>query len=317
MTRPLSIDLRKAIINAYNTGLGTVNEIAKVFSTSSRSVFRYLKQQRDKGDLTPDTSPGRPPILTAENLAIIKKIVLSNSDETLEQYQSRFYKETGINVTIVTIFNACNKLDLRRKKKSFFAAEQERKDVQIKRADFIAAMEDINPSDIIVLDESGADLSMTSEYARAEGGKRANSPKPHIPGSKFSIIGAIGITCIIAAMYIQTSVNAEIFRTFVEQLLNPKLGPGKYVIMDNVGFHKNDAIVTLIESTGAKVVFLPPYSPDLSPIEKMWSKIKEFLKRIKPRSNAEFHNALTVALHEINEDDLSNWYEECGYNVCV
>ena len=117
MTRPLSKDLRKAIINAYNTGLGTVNEIAKVFSTSSRSVFRYLKQQRDKGDLTPEASPGRPPILTAENLAIIKKIVLSNPDETLEQYQSRFYKETSINVTIVTIFNACTILDLRRKKK--------------------------------------------------------------------------------------------------------------------------------------------------------------------------------------------------------
>lgn len=62
-------------------------------------------------------------------------------------------------------------------------------------------------------------------------------------------------------------------------------------------------------------MFLPPYSPDLSPIEKMWSKIKEILKRSKPRSNAEFHNALSTALHEINENDLSGWYEECGYNV--
>jgi len=176
-------------------------------------------------------------------------------------------------------------------------------------------MEDINPADIIVIDESGADLSMTSDYARAEGGDRARAPKPHIPGSKFSIIGAIGLTCVMAVMYIQTSVNVEIFRTFVEKLLYPKLGIGRYVVMDNVGFHKDDAVIKLIEKTGARVVFLPPYSPDLSPIEKMWSKIKEILKRSKPRSNAEFHNALTIALHEINEDDLTGWYEECGYNV--
>lgn len=118
MTRPLSIEVRKAIINAYKTGLGTVSEIAKVFSTSSRSIFRYLKQQRDTGDLSPDVSPGRPPILTNENLAIIKKIILSHPDETLEQYRSRFYDKTGIDVTIVTIFNACSILDLRRKKKA-------------------------------------------------------------------------------------------------------------------------------------------------------------------------------------------------------
>jgi transposase len=176
-------------------------------------------------------------------------------------------------------------------------------------------MEDINPTDIIVIDESGADLSMTNDYARAEGGERAKAAKPHLSGSKFSIIGAIGITCVIAAMYIQAAVNTEIFRTFVEKLLYPKLGIGKYVVMDNIGFHKGDSIIKLIESTGAKVVFLPPYSPDLSPIEKMWSKIKEILKRSKPRSNAEFHNALTIALHEVDEDDLIGWYEECGYNV--
>lgn len=178
-------------------------------------------------------------------------------------------------------------------------------------------MEDIDPRNIVVIDESGSDLSMTSDYARSEGGERAKAPKPHISGSKFSIIGAIGITCIVAAMYVQTAVDIEIFETFVRKLLNPKLGHGKYVVMDNVGFHKNDVIIKLIESTGARVVFLPPYSPDLSPIEKMWSKIKEILKRAKPRSNAEFHNSLFKALHEINEDDLHGWYDECGYNVAA
>lgn len=202
-------------------------------------------------------------------------------------------------------------------KKSFFAAEQERKDVKTKREDYLAAMEDIDPNDIIVIDESGANLGMTSEYARSEGGERAKAPKPHLPGNKFSIIGAIGIACIVATMYISSSVDKETFETFVTQFLIPKLKAGKYVVMDNVRFHKNSSIVSLIESTGARVVFLPPYSPDLSPIEKMWAKIKEFLKRSKPRSNAEFHNALAIALDAVNEDDLQGWYEESGYNVAA
>jgi len=73
----------------------------------------------------------------------------------------------------------------------------------------------------------------------------------------------------------------------------------------------------LIERTGAKVVFLPPYSPDLSPIEKMWSKIKEILKRKKPRSKAEFHDALLEAITSVNEGDFEEWYEACGYSVAA
>jgi transposase len=117
MTRPLPIELREAIVNAYNNGLGTVNEVAKVFSIVPRSVFRYLKQFRETGDLTPESIPGRPPILNNENLSVLKKIILSHNDETLEQYRRRFHEETGIDVTIVTIYNACVILNIRRKKK--------------------------------------------------------------------------------------------------------------------------------------------------------------------------------------------------------
>ncbi len=165
MVKPISVEIREAIVNSYNEGLGTINEIAKIFSITPRSVLRYLKLNRDKGDLSAKKIPGRPPILTDKNLAIIKNIILSKNDETLEQYREKFYKETGIKVTIVTIHNACTILDLRRKKKSFYAAEQEREDVKIKREDvkikredFLDSMEYIDPRKIVVIDESGADL---------------------------------------------------------------------------------------------------------------------------------------------------------------
>lgn len=178
-------------------------------------------------------------------------------------------------------------------------------------------MQGINPEDIIVIDESGSNLKQVSDYARAEGGQRIKAPKPHSPGERFSIIAAISITTIVAAMYIDAAVDGCIFTTFVEKLLLKKLRPGQFVVMDNVEFHKHEIIKLLIESTGARVVFLPPYSPDLSPIEKMWSKVKLIIKQKKPRTKAEFHEALFLALGAISDDDLSGWYEECGYQVAA
>lgn len=178
-------------------------------------------------------------------------------------------------------------------------------------------MESIEPDKLIFLDESGANLGMSTNYARAEGGERAHMPKPFDKGEKFSIIGAIAITGIVAIMYIVSSVNTGVFKTFAEQLLIPKLRRGQFVIFDNVNFHKSQEIIHLIEATGAKVVFLPPYSPDLSPIEKMWSKIKDILKRKKPRKKSEFHDAILAAVTSMNDNDFEEWYDACGYSLAA
>jgi putative transposase len=119
MTRALSKELREKVVSAYERGAGTIPEIADIFDISERSVARYLRQKRETGDLTPIPQPGRPPILTDANLIIIKEIILSNKDGTLEDYSKAFYNKTGIEVTIVTIHNACDKLNIRRKKRVF------------------------------------------------------------------------------------------------------------------------------------------------------------------------------------------------------
>lgn len=185
--------------------------------------------------------------------------------------------------------------------------------MQEKRDNFIDGLEDIDPKDIIVIDEAGADLTMATEYARAEGGARIKAPKPFTTKEKYSIIGAISMMGIVAVSYLKMSVNASAFIAYIKKFLLAKLGPNKYVVLDNVKFHKNQKVISLIESTGAKVVFLPPYSPDLSPIEKMWSKIKEIIKRLKPRNKIDFHNALTDALLSVVQSDCEEWFDCCGY----
>ena len=119
MTRPLPLEQREKIVSAYDNGLGSIRKIAQIFEITERSVYRYIQQEREKGDLTPQPIPGRPPILTPENLKIIKDIVLANTDGRLEDYVDSFYAQTDIKVTIVTIHNACKILKLNRKKRPF------------------------------------------------------------------------------------------------------------------------------------------------------------------------------------------------------
>ena len=119
MARALPTEERQKIVDAYNNGLGTVLEISKIFKVTERTVYEYLRQYRETGSLEPKPITGRPPILTDENLKIIKDIVLTNTDLTLEEYREFFFNKTGIDVTIVTIFNACEILNLKRKKKVF------------------------------------------------------------------------------------------------------------------------------------------------------------------------------------------------------
>lgn len=117
MARPLSKEIREKIVSAYNRGLGTINEVAKIFDITGRTVAKYLQIHRETGDLTPKRLSGRPPILTEQNLKIIKSIILANRDGTLQNFSDSFKDITGIEVTIVTIHNACKLLDMNRKKK--------------------------------------------------------------------------------------------------------------------------------------------------------------------------------------------------------
>ena len=149
-------------------------------------------------------------------------------------------------------------------------------------------MKYFNAKNLIFIDESGANLRMASTYARAEGGERIKMPIPFEHGPQYSMIGAISINKVEAALYGAWATNGDIFHTFIEKILLPQLKPKNIVIMDNVKFHLQARIKETIESTGAKMIFLPPYSPDLNPIENMWSKVKNTLRKLAPRTTRNF-----------------------------
>lgn len=117
-----------------------------------------------------------------------------------------------------------------------------------------------------------------------------------------------------ACMTVNGPTDTEVFRTYVRRVLRPTLRPGDLVIMDNLSPHKSELTLALFAAAGASVLFLPPYSPDLNPIEKMWSKLKQSLRRAEARTEADLLQAIAAALASVTAKDAMHWFASCGYS---
>jgi transposase len=128
------------------------------------------------------------------------------------------------------------------------------------------------------------------------------------------MIAALRVDGRTACMTVNAATDTEVFHSYIEQVLLPTLEPGDIVVMDNLTPHKSPRILALIEAAGAEALFLPPYSPDLNPIEKMWSKVKASLRRQEARTPEQLDQAIAVALAEVTAKDAASWFASCGYS---
>jgi transposase len=192
------------------------------------------------------------------------------------------------------------------------ASEQDRPDVVQKRAEFCARLKNIDIAKLIFLDEAGAHTSMTRIYGRAPAGQRVVDSVPQDHWQITTMVSAIRCTQIAASLVFDGATDAMAFDTYVEQVLVPTLQPGDVVVMDNLSSHKIESILAKIRATGAEVLHLPPYSPDLNPIEKVWSKVKAYLRKVGARTRETLWNALADALATVTASDLQGYFASCG-----
>lgn len=171
----------------------------------------------------------------------------------------------------------------------------------------------MNLERLVFIDESGAKTNMTRLYGRAKEGQRAVDDAPSGHWCTTTMISSVRLDGSTACMVVDGATTKDIFKAYVEQILLPTLKAGDIVVLDNLSAHKNKEIRDLIESVDAELWFLPPYSPDLNPIEKMWSKIKSILRRLKARTEEALINAVAKALDAITANDVKGWFESCGY----
>ena len=149
---------------------------------------------------------------------------------------------------------------------------------------------------------------MTRLYARSLGGRRIHEATPGGHWKILTILGAMSLRGMIATMTIEEATDTEIFLAYVEQVLCPALQSGDVVVMDNLSSHKVNGVRELIQQAGAEVLYLPPYSPDLNPIEKAWAKLKQLLRSAKARTQEALDHALAEALQLITADNARAWF---------
>jgi transposase len=165
----------------------------------------------------------------------------------------------------------------------------------------------------VFLDESGAKTNMTRRYGRAPKGKRLVEAVPQGHWNTTTLIQAVDREGTRTAMLTDGPTNALVFRGFVKHFLVPALRPKDIVVMDNLPSHKVSGVRELIEEVGAQLWYLPPYSPDLNPIEKIFAKVKALLRKAKARTDSALYRAIRNALRNVTAADCKGCFESCGY----
>ena len=168
---------------------------------------------------------------------------------------------------------------------------------------------------LVFFDESGVNLAMARHYARAPGGERAYGYVPKDWGESVTLLAGIGLRGLVAPLMLRGSLTGDLFEAYVEQFLLREVKQGDILVFDNLAVHKRVSVRTRLEQKGASLLFLPPYSPDLNPIEKAWLKMKTRLRSAAARSYDELEHAVRDAFLALSIHDIQGWFRHCGYSV--
>jgi transposase len=195
------------------------------------------------------------------------------------------------------------------------AAEQLRPDVAERRHNFRIAGRFVSPDQLVFLDESGAKTNMTRPYGWSMKGTRCNDHTPNGHWKTMTLLSAIRSDAVIedATVVCDGAMDGGTFLTYVEDCLVPSLRRGDVVVMDNLPAHKVSGVREAIEEAGCDLWYLPPYSPDLNPIEKLWSKVKAWLRRVEARTFDALSDAVADALRAVTPDECRNYFTSCGW----
>lgn len=166
---------------------------------------------------------------------------------------------------------------------------------------------------LIVLDESGCNLAMSLAYGRSLRGDRVYDHRPANWGENLSVIGAVRSDRVLCHQIFAGAVNGPRFVEFVRDTLSPRLYPGDVVVLDNLRAHHAPVVRELVQAVGATLLFLPPYSPDLSPIEPCWGFVKHHLRRLAHRTAETLRRAIPNVLKRVRTKHLASWFDHCGY----
>lgn len=305
-----SMETRRNVLRAILEGKLTQDEIAEQFGVCSRWVrllhTRWLRTGRI------DPSPhggGYPPKITLEKEQQIRQFLQQHPDATLAEIRAG----CDLSVSLVAIWKALKRMGWTRKKKVVHASEQDRPDVQEKRRKWKHKTCQVNAKRFVFIDQSGINTRMHRDYGRAPKGVRVIDSVPEKHYQNSTVMGAMRLDGTVETFVYDGGTDVPTMLAFIQSILAPCLTPDDIVVWDNLRTHLSPSVIQAIQKTGAMIWPLPPYSPDMNPIEKLWSKVKTYLKKVAARTKDTLLHGLHSALQTVTTSDIFNWFVNCGY----
>jgi transposase len=310
MGRAYSLDLRERVVAAVGAG-ESCRSVAATFKVSVASVVKWSQRFRRTGSAAARPMGGnRPYVLACERDWLLKRLG-EQPDITLRALLAEL-AERGITVSYYAVWTSSS-TKASASKKSLHASEQDRPDVARRRAQWRKYQGRLDPSRLVFIDETWAKTNMTRTHGRARRGERLVAKAPHGRWRTLTFLAALRHDRIDAPCVIDGPINGESFLAYVEQVLVPALKPGDIVIIDNLGSHKGKAVRRAIRAAGAKLFFLPPYSPDLNQIEQAFAKLKTLLRKAAERSVEATWRRIGALLACFTPQECANYLANAGY----
>ena len=314
--QPYAQDLRERVFALADEGI-PLGQSAKQRRVSGAYVFKVLIRRRKSGHKTGQTTALPQRCHVPRNLADLHdKIaaqVAARADATIAELRAWLSETRKVSASTGAMWKTLTALKLTFKQKSRRAAEQDRPDVAQARVEWRAKQPSLMPGQLVFLDETWTKTTMTRLYGRAPCGKRLIEAVPHGHWKTSTVIGARRCDGLSATGVFNGPINGEMFLADGEQVLVPTLKRGDVVIRDNLRGHKVAGVREAIEAAGARVMFIPPYSPDLNPIELAITKLKALLRARAIRTMDALWNALGQLVDGFTPEECANFFRHDGY----
>ncbi|MCJ2189285.1 IS630 family transposase [Novosphingobium sp. 2638] len=285
----------------------------RVVGVSASTAVKWAQRRRATGSVAAGkVGGGKPVVLEAERDWLLARIE-QKKDLTLHELLAELREERGVVVCCDTLWRFLKRCGKSFKKRRSFAKEQDRPDVVRRRKRWRWVQRRVDPRRMVFIDETWAKTNMTRTHGWCTKGEALIDKVPHGHWKTLTFIAGLRHDGIIAPCVLDGPINGESFTAWVEQFLIPALEPGTIVVIDNLGSHKGSRVRKLLKAAGIRLFFLPPYSPDLNPIEEMFSKLKRLLGKANERTSEATWRRIGKLLDNFPPHECAKYISGAGY----
>jgi transposase len=311
----LSLDIREKVMKVIDGGVSR-RKAAAQFDIGVTTAIRWARRVQITGSVVPGRMGGdRRSHRIEAHADFLRGEIDANPRVTIMELREKLKGHCGMSFGYATVWRLLARHKFTHKRTTAHAAEQDREDVAAAREAWFERQIELDPAKLVFIDETSVSTNMARRFGWALQGERCRASVPFGHWKTTTLVAGLRVDGVTAAMTVDGALDGPGFLAYINQRLSPTLTEGDVVVMDNVRTHKVAGVRETIEAKGARLLYLPPYSPDFNPIEKCFSKIKAFLRAAAARSLDNLLTAIRDALDACPACECVNYFAACGYDA--